>query len=807
MVCLLLSVGCHEPAPTSTAASPAADSGRGTVGDAGADLGLDNDLEPPHDDGGGVSDGPDSARLDAGAADDGGDLATCEPQPEACDGIDNDCDGRTDEPPLRDDPLHCGGCGRSCVVPDGHAICLDGECRIAACPEGLADVNHLAADGCEAACVEAGEERCDGIDNDCDGRVDDRDPGDGSACAVAGAPGQRVCLGGSMVCRTLGPPAELCGEASGRLTPGAQPYRLVCAVAVPRDGELVAEAGVTLESGPYPLRVYGRALLRGVALRRVEATGLEVASGGRLRLEDTSLIRAGVSEAPLVSVRGGEASLLRVALRDADGHARGVHATQGGHVDALDTTFAGLWVGAQAGPGTALSVDGCRFLSCGTSLLAEEDASLQLRRSAFVGESFHLWAEPDAVAGAAVQWGTVTFAGGWPVTLAGRLDGDLEIGDEEGRLGALRLLGVHVGPDATLRVGPRLRVWLSGLPLVVEGRVSLQEATLLELQGTALRLLEGSTGWVRGSRLEAGARFDGPLIELAGARCEVEDTVLAGFDGRAVGLVTLPAAVDAGLRITGSYLEGLREGLAVQGPTAVEVSASHFLDCALGVRVTYPARLALSECLFVGPGRHLSMTPAALQGVDPPWLADNAFEEGTPLHLEGAVRASTRLVSLQPGLSWSLGRLRVEAGGQLSSSPGLRMDLLDGPLEVAGDLQLNGVLLSAGVDTALDFLPGATGTMEAVTVALHQAAEVPLVRIRGSSPELLRVVLDGAGELATGVDVAGAGDVVAAPRLEQCRLSRLRVGVAVGPGAEPTFEATTFDAVLAPRCPGDPACP
>ncbi|MDY0058420.1 MAG: MopE-related protein [Myxococcota bacterium] len=94
---------------------------------------------------------------------------------EGCDGEDNDCDGRTDEDfDLRDDPEHCGRCGRVCSFPNAVPRCLEGECVIDRCLEGWSD-DGVPEDGCETPCVlsNGGVEICDDRDNDCDGTTDD----------------------------------------------------------------------------------------------------------------------------------------------------------------------------------------------------------------------------------------------------------------------------------------------------------------------------------------------------------------------------------------------------------------------------------------------------------------------------------------------------------------------------------------------------------------------------------------------------------------------------------------------------------
>jgi hypothetical protein len=82
--------------------------------------------------------------LDAGMNDDAG--TDC--APEICNGVDDDCDGRTDEVDA-DDPDNCGFCGNVCADgPRGAPVCIDGECALA-CDAGFGDCNGLVSDGCE----------------------------------------------------------------------------------------------------------------------------------------------------------------------------------------------------------------------------------------------------------------------------------------------------------------------------------------------------------------------------------------------------------------------------------------------------------------------------------------------------------------------------------------------------------------------------------------------------------------------------------------------------------------------------------
>jgi hypothetical protein len=123
--------------------------------------------------GGGGADGSEpDLRVDARA-----DVVTrdgCVPQPEECNGKDDDCNGLIDETfDLNTDPENCGRCGSSCRFPNATAVCSIGRCHLAACLTGFVDVDRTEPDGCECQLTNGGVETCDGKDNDCNGQVDE----------------------------------------------------------------------------------------------------------------------------------------------------------------------------------------------------------------------------------------------------------------------------------------------------------------------------------------------------------------------------------------------------------------------------------------------------------------------------------------------------------------------------------------------------------------------------------------------------------------------------------------------------------
>ena len=111
--------------------------------------------------------------------------STCQPGAPApadqiCDGVDDDCDGRTDE----DYTVEIVRCGVGACEGVGRLTCVRGE----------------VSNSCQPSAPAADDATCDGVDDDCDGQLDEDYEGRGTSCGVGACRslGQVICVNGGL---------------------------------------------------------------------------------------------------------------------------------------------------------------------------------------------------------------------------------------------------------------------------------------------------------------------------------------------------------------------------------------------------------------------------------------------------------------------------------------------------------------------------------------------------------------------------------------------------------------------------------
>ncbi len=160
-------------------------------------------------------------------------VQTVQPSPEVCDGKDNDCDGIVDNG-------NPGG-GQNCNT-GLLGVCAAGT---TACNSGAVVCNQN---------VQASAEICDGLDNNCNGAVDEGNPGGGASCSTGKlgvcAAGTTACTGGAIACnQNVQPSAEICdgldNNCNGQVDEGNPGGNAACSTGKPG----ICAAGTTACTG------------------------------------------------------------------------------------------------------------------------------------------------------------------------------------------------------------------------------------------------------------------------------------------------------------------------------------------------------------------------------------------------------------------------------------------------------------------------------------------------------------------------------------------------------------------------------
>ena len=165
-----------------------------------------------------------------------GSESTCTPQAETCNNKDDDCDGQVDEGLTQNCTTSCGAGTKTCQNGTWSACQMntappaetcngkDDDCDGnidngnpgggKPCNTNLAAPCHTGVSTCQGGAIKCvpnvtpSNEVCNNKDDDCDGQIDNGNPGGGHACdpGIPGKTGVAMCVNGQLTCQAQGGP-------------------------------------------------------------------------------------------------------------------------------------------------------------------------------------------------------------------------------------------------------------------------------------------------------------------------------------------------------------------------------------------------------------------------------------------------------------------------------------------------------------------------------------------------------------------------------------------------------------------------